>query len=125
LLDMAIPDVATENSAALLSALTGLAFTAEEVAAVGERVNNLARVFNIREGFSRKDDTLPERVLTEPLKAGNSKGQYISREELDQMLDEYYKERGWTPEGVPTREKLLALGLAEAASDLEKMGLGA
>jgi aldehyde:ferredoxin oxidoreductase len=125
LLDMAIPDVATENSAALLSALTGLGFTAEDVAAVGERVNNLARVFNIREGFTRKDDTLPERVLTEPLKAGNSKGQYISREELDQMLDEYYKERGWTPEGVPTREKLLALGLAEAASDLEKMGLGA
>lgn len=123
LLDMAVPAIAAQNSADLINAVAGLDFTAEDIAAVGERVNNLARVFNIREGFTRKDDTLPERILTEPLKAGNSKGQYISREELNLMLDEYYQERGWTPAGIPTRDKLLELGLPEAVEVLEKKGL--
>jgi aldehyde:ferredoxin oxidoreductase len=122
LLDMAVPEIAAENTADLVSAATGLEFTPEEVYQVGERVNNLARVFNIREGQRREDDTLPERLLTEPLKAGNSKGQYISRQELDQMLDEYYQERGWNDEGIPTREKLESLGLPEAIEALEKIG---
>ena len=122
LMDMAVPQMAAENTAGLVSAATGIEFTPEEVYRVGERLNNLARVFNIREGLRRSDDTLPERVLTEPLKAGNSKGQYISREELDQMLDEYYRERGWTLAGVPTREKLEALDLPEAIRTLEAMG---
>lgn len=123
LLDMAVPGIAAQNTADLVNAAAGLDLTPEEVARVGERVNNLARVFNIREGFTRKDDTLPERILTEPLRDGNSKGQYISREELDQMLDEYYKERGWTSAGVPTREKLIELDLQEALEVLEKKGL--
>ena len=123
LLDMAVPEIAAENTADLVSAATGLEFTPEEVYQVGERVNNLARVFNIREGQRREDDTLPERLLTEPLKAGNSKGQYISRQELDQMLDEYYQERGWNDEGIPTREKLESLGF-EAIEALEKLAWG-
>ena len=78
-----------------MEAVTGLSFTPEEVLKVGERVNNLAKAFNVREGFTRADDTLPERLMTEPLKAGASKGQVISREDLDKMLDEYYSLRGW------------------------------
>jgi aldehyde:ferredoxin oxidoreductase len=87
---------------------------------VGERVNNLAKVFNMLAGFTRDDDTFPERILTEPLKEGNSKGQYIPREDLNTMLDEYYEARGWTMDGVPTEEKLLSLGLENAVAAINK-----
>jgi len=77
------------------------------------------RAFNTREGLSRADDTLPERLLTEPLKAGASKGHFISKEELTQMLDEYYAARGWDVKtGAPTREKLSELGLDYVAEQL-------
>ena len=95
LLDMAVPAIATQNTADLMEAVTGLKYTAEEVEAVGERINNLARAFNVREGFTREDDTLPERLMTEPLKKGGSKGQFISKDDLKLMLDEYYTARGW------------------------------
>jgi len=86
---------------------------------VGERVNNLAKAFNVREGFTRADDTLPERLMTEPLKSGASKGQMISKADLDQMLDEYYTLRGWDVKtGMPSREKLTDLGLAYVADTL-------
>ncbi len=119
LLDMAVPDTACQNTATLMEAITGLVFTPEEVMRVGERVNNLAKAFNVREGFTRADDTLPERLMTEPLKAGASKGHVISREDLDTMLDEYYALRGWDVEtGTPTRAKLTELGLAYVADAL-------
>jgi len=112
LLDMAVAGFATENTANLMEAITGLTYTPDEVVKVGERINNLARAFNVREGFTREDDTLPERIMTEPLRGGASKGHFISREDLNQMLDEYYKERGWeVSTGAPTREKLKELGL--------------
>jgi aldehyde:ferredoxin oxidoreductase len=120
LLDMAVPDVACENTARLMEGVTGLNFTPEEVQEVGERVNNLAKAFNVREGFTRADDTLPERLMTEPLKAGASKGQVISKEDLDTMLDEYYTLRGWDVKtSVPTREKLTALRLEYVADGLK------
>jgi aldehyde:ferredoxin oxidoreductase len=119
LLDMAVPDTACQNTAALMEGVTGLSFTPEEVMEVGERVNNLARAFNVREGFTRADDTLPERLMTEPLQEGASKGHVISREDLDTMLDEYYSLRGWDVEtGTPTRAKLTELGLAYVADAL-------
>jgi len=119
LLDMAVPAIATQNTANLMEAVTGLKFTAEQVYQVGERLNNLARAFNLREGFTRADDTLPERLMTEPLKAGASKGHFISKDDLKQMLDEYYTARGWdVATGAPTREKLAELGLEYVASDL-------
>jgi aldehyde:ferredoxin oxidoreductase len=115
LMDMAVPHMAAQNTASLMEAATGLSFTAEEVHTVGERINNLARVFNSRAGLTRADDTLPERLLTEPIPGGASKGHFISKEELTQMLDEYYEARGWDVEtGVPTKEKLLSLGLDSA-----------
>ncbi len=122
LLDMAFPATAAQNAADMLNAVTGLNFTAADIEKVGERVNNLARAFNVREGFTRDDDSLPERILTEPLKEGGSKGHYISKAELNQMLDEYYTERGWTAQGVPTRQKLLELSLENAVAELEKAG---
>jgi aldehyde:ferredoxin oxidoreductase len=119
LLDMAVPATACQNTASLMEAVTGLSFTPEEVLEVGERVNNLAKAFNVREGFTRADDTLPERLMTEPLKAGGSKGQLISREDLDTMLDEYYSLRGWDVKtGMPTRAKLTDLRLEYVADAL-------
>lgn len=115
LLDGQIPDTVLQNNADLMTSLTGLEFTTEALMTVGERVNNLARAFNALAGFTRNDDTLPDRVLTEPLKGGSAEGQYISREDLKKMLDEYYELRNWTPQGVPTEAKLRSLGLDEAA----------
>lgn len=111
-----------EHMAELFNAVCGYNFTAEDVIKVGERINNLARAFNVREGISRKDDTFPERILTEPLKEGGSKGSYIPREQLDMMLDEYYEVRGWNKNGIPTEEKLKELGLEYVIEDLKKMG---
>jgi aldehyde:ferredoxin oxidoreductase len=120
LLDMAVPGIATKNTADLMEAVTGLTYTPEEVQAVGERVNNLAKAFNVGAGFTRSDDTLPERLLTEPLKGGGSKGNFISRDELKMMLDEYYTVRGWDVQtGKPTRKKLVELGIGYAADALK------
>ncbi len=111
ILDMAVPHMACQNTADLVSAATGMHLSADEVQQVGERVNNVARLFNGREGFSRKDDTFPKRLMTEPIKAGASAGQLISQGDLDAMLDEYYEARGWDKNGKPTAAKLNELGL--------------
>jgi aldehyde:ferredoxin oxidoreductase len=119
LLDMAVSAIATQNTADLMAAVTGLSYTPDEVQQVGERINNLARAFNAREGFTRADDTLPERLMTEPLKGGASKGHFISKDDLKQMLDEYYTERGWDlSTGSPTKAKLEELGLGYVADEL-------
>jgi aldehyde:ferredoxin oxidoreductase len=86
---------------------------------LGERIWNIERAFNIREGFSRKDDTFPERFLKEPMEDGPVKGQVF---ELEPMLDDYYQVRGWNREtGFPTREKLDSLDLSSVANELEKL----
>jgi len=106
-----VPAVACTNTADLVNAAAGTSFTAAEIEKIGERLNNIARLFNIGEGFSRKDDTFPKRILTEPIKEGASKGQLISQENLDEMLDEYYTDRGWDKNGTPTPAKLKELGI--------------
>jgi len=111
LLDMAVPAVACQNTADLINAAAGTNFTSAEIEKIGERLNNIARLFNIAEGFTRKDDTFPKRILTESIKAGASKGQLISQKDLDEMLDEYYMERGWDKNGKPTPAKLKELGI--------------
>jgi aldehyde:ferredoxin oxidoreductase len=119
LLDLVVAPIATQNTADLMEAVTGLSYTPEEIQRVGERINNLARVFNVKAGFTRADDKLPDRLMTEPLKEGASKGHVISKDDLNAMLDEYYRVRGWDIKtGIPTKEKLLELGLGYAAEDL-------
>jgi len=76
-------------------AAQGYDVTPEDVVRVGERLTNVARVWNLRAGFTRADDTLPERLLMEPLKTGASQGHRISPEDRDFMLDEYYRLHGW------------------------------
>lgn len=123
LIDMAMNAVAQKNTADMVTSASGVIFTPEDVEKVGERVNNIARIYNISAGFTRDDDTFPERILTEPIKDGGSKGHYISREDLKVMLDEYYTARNWTMDGVPTREKLEELGLKDGITKLEELGL--
>ena len=119
ILDMAVPHIARENTAALMRAVTGMMYAAPDIEKVGERINNLARAFNVREGFTRADDGLPERLMTEPLRHGASIGHLISRDDLSQMLDEYYAARGWDlATGVPTKAKLEELGLAYVTDQL-------
>ena len=95
----------------LLNKATGFNFTVEDYLKTGERIWNLTRLFNVREGITRKDDTLPPRFMEEPLPEGTTKGQVVTKEMLDEMLDEYYALRGWDKNGVPTEEKLKELGL--------------
>jgi len=101
-----------EDLAKLYTLVTGWETTPEEMRVKGERINNLARVINVREGLSRKDDTLPWKVMNVPIPdEGPSKGAHVTQEELDLMLDDYYEVRGWTRDGIPTPEKLKALGM--------------
>ena len=101
-----------EDLAKLYTLVTGWETTPEEMRLKGERINNLARVINVREGLGRKDDTLPWKVMNVPIPdEGPSKGAYVTQEELDMMLDDYYEARGWTRDGIPTPEKLKALGM--------------
>jgi aldehyde:ferredoxin oxidoreductase len=107
-----------------LNAITGMNFTVDDLMIVGERINNLCRCFNVREGNTRKDDYLPRRFMEDPLPDGPSKGQRIPKEELENMLDNYYELRGWdTKTGIPKQEKLKELGLEEAAKQLKNMKL--
>ena len=94
--------------AAQISGATGVDYTPEDIATVGERVYNMERMYNINVGFTKADDTLPDRMLHEPIPSGPMKG-HVSR--LDEMLPEYYAARGWDENGVPTEAKLQELGL--------------
>jgi len=100
----------------LYNAVTGLNISPSEVITIGERVVNLERGFNIRQGLTRKDDTLPDRFTKEPMPDGFAKGQIVN---LEPMISEYYECRGWDKDtGVPTRKKLEELGLEEVAQDI-------
>lgn len=106
---------------------TGIPMTAEELDKDGERIENLARLFNIREGKgTREYDTLPWKIKNTPVpEEGPAKGVVVSDEEHQLGLDDYYAARGWTSDGVPTVEKLNELGLGEYAyivKDLVKGG---
>jgi len=101
-----------KDLAALYSAVTGIEMTPEELRMAGERINNLGRLINIREGLTRKDDHMPWKVMNVPIPdEGVAKGSFVSQADLDLLLDDYYEVRGWTREGVPTLEKLSETGM--------------
>ncbi len=91
-----------------LNAVTGAEYTLDELTKAGERILNAERTFLLKAGFSRRDDTLPTRLTHEPLPEGPAKGLICH---LEEMLDEYYLERGWSRDGIPTEAKLKELGL--------------
>jgi aldehyde:ferredoxin oxidoreductase len=106
--------------AKLYGLVTGMEVSPQELAAVAERISTLARLINIREGLSRKDDTLPWKVMNEPIPDdGPAKGAVVTQDELDLMLDDYYESRGWTLDGVPKAVKLRELGMDELTGLVE------
>lgn len=104
--------VGEEYFARTLSAVTGIPYATGDLTKAGERIYNLERLYNTREGFGRAEDTLPQRLLSEPVPEGPSKG-WVNK--LEPMLKEYYRARGWDENGVPKKAKLADLGLAELA----------
>ncbi len=106
----------------IFRSITGWDITHEEMLTMGDRAWNLARAFNVREGVTRKDDILPDR-LSEPLPDGAVRGERISKWELENALYLYYELRGWNKEtGIPTKGKLGELGLQFVADELEGLG---
>ena len=95
----------------VIEAITGMNYTEDELLKIGERIHNMKGAFNAREGVTRKDWLLPTRILEEPIVDGPSKGSKISVDEMNLMLDDYMKARGWTSDGTPTPEKLAELGI--------------
>jgi aldehyde:ferredoxin oxidoreductase len=92
---------------------TGLEMTPEEIWTVAERAYNMERLFNLREGLTRKDDWLVDRYFDEPLPLGapGIRGLKLDREKFKRMIDEYYEHRGWDENGVPRPETLKRLGI--------------
>ena len=105
------------ESAAIYERVTGWPTTADDLTQAGERINNLKKLFNIREGWTRADDTLPPRVLDETLPTGVAQGVGLSRGDLDMMVESYYRARGWTDDGMIPESKLHELGLMDVISD--------
>jgi len=115
--------IGLEEMADLVTVCTGLKMDQEGLFRVAERVNNVERAFLVREGISRKDDTIHGRAMEEPVPSGPHKGERLDKKKFSKMLDEYYDAVGWDKEtGIPTRAKLESLGLTDVADDLEKMG---
>jgi aldehyde:ferredoxin oxidoreductase len=99
-----------EDYAKLLHAVTGVEVTGDQVMKIGEKIINIERLFNLREGITREDDSVVSRLLDEPSPSGPFKGKHLTREEFSRMLDEYYEFRGWSKEGIPPNpEAILSL----------------
>ncbi len=104
----------------LIDYAAGMKFSKGELMTVGERIYTIERLFNIREGFSRRDDTLPERYFKEPTPLGLpiAKGKKINRERFEKMLDEYYELHGWNKKGEPRGDTLKRLKLQSEPSHM-------
>ena len=102
-----------DESAAIYEHVTGWAMTPDDLKQAGERINNLKKLFNVREGWTPEDDTLPPRVLQEELPTGMVRGIGLSGDDLDMMIAGYYRARGWTDDGLVPDEKIRELGLAD------------
>lgn len=99
--------------ARILNAVSGTDYTSADVEMIGSRIHNLERLINLKLGFSKQDDTLPKRLLSEPLTEGLSKGHTVA---LEEMLQEYYEFRGWDDQGVPSARTIERFGLKEDLS---------
>jgi aldehyde:ferredoxin oxidoreductase len=107
--------ISAADTVAAVRAATGWDWTVEDLLRVGERATNLARVFIVREGFSRTDDVLPERLF-QPLENGALQGVALSRADFEAAMTELYRLKGWDPvTAAPTRERLEALDIGWAA----------
>jgi len=104
----------------ILEAVSGRDWVSEDYVAAGERIFNLEKCFNYREGFRREDDVIADRFFEEPLTAGMRKGAVLDRGEFESMMTEYYEGRGWDPKTTrPSDERLRALRLDFVIDELD------
>ena len=117
-----------DRFAELYSAVTGIKTDTSEIKLAGERIWNIFKALNVREGQTRNDDILPQ-IAFEPLQFGDQEfrmrdqfeTKFLTSEDIEQMKDDFYDESGWEVErGIPTKDKLIELGLADIAEELEK-----
>ncbi|MFC2068535.1 aldehyde ferredoxin oxidoreductase family protein [Chloroflexota bacterium] len=115
--------VGPTHLAKLYSACTGWQTTPQDIMNLGEKVFTQLKAYNVRQGFTRKEDNWPDRFYDEPLPEGPSKGVVLSRDTIARLLDEYYELRGWDKVlGMPTEQKFKELGLHDIATELVKLG---
>jgi aldehyde:ferredoxin oxidoreductase len=107
--------------AELYTLTTGIQANSKDLRKAGERITNLKKLFNIREGWNKTDDTLPPRIMRDPIPSGPMKGAKLSPEELEIFLTGYYKARGWDlATGFPKLRKMKELGLEGIARTIIK-----
>ncbi|MDR5672751.1 aldehyde ferredoxin oxidoreductase family protein [Halalkaliarchaeum sp. AArc-GB] len=107
----------SEGVRELVNAMTGFDLSRSEFLTAGERMYNLSKAYNVREGFSREDDRLPPR-FTETVPDGPSQGAFIDEAEYERELDRYYAVRGWDTQGVPLRETLSQLDIPDVGEEI-------
>jgi aldehyde:ferredoxin oxidoreductase len=110
-----------EKATQLFNLVTGKDWSMDEMLLKGQRIRNLERMFDVRQGMTREMDTLPNKFFDKPLTKGKYKGAVLDRGKFEQMKDEYYEQRGWDLKtGIPTKEKLTELGLEDTIADIPK-----
>jgi aldehyde:ferredoxin oxidoreductase len=109
-----------ESRAQMLSLVTGREYTADDLALINERVETLIRAFNLREGLTKKDDTIPKFYFEQE---SPKYGFKLDEKQFEKILEEYYDLRGWDKDGIPKKERLQALGLDYVEEDLKKRGI--
>jgi aldehyde:ferredoxin oxidoreductase len=107
-----------DKFAELYGLVSGIDLTADKLQRAGVRIYNLEKAYNIREGWAKKDDYPPPRIMKEPIPDGFSKGSVVTKKEFDMMLNAYFEARGWNDEGLPRKEKLIELGLEDMAESV-------
>lgn len=108
-----------EKAAQIFNLVTGKDWDIEKLMKTGERIRNLERMFDVRQGLRRADDTLPRKFFEKPLTRGKYEGAVLEKDKFEKMKDEYYQLRGWDHQtGIPTREKLVELGLEDVAAEV-------
>ncbi|MGD8443956.1 MAG: aldehyde ferredoxin oxidoreductase family protein, partial [Desulfobacterales bacterium] len=114
-----------EHYAELYSLITGTSKSWQDLLGISERIWQLTRAFSVREieGFGRHLDFPPARLYEDPIEDGPNQGHVIVKEDIHQLLTWYYAARGWSENGIPTREALISAGLAEVVEEFENRGL--
>jgi len=108
-----------DKFAELYRLVTGIDMTADKLQKAGERIYNLEKAYNIREGWTKKDDYPPPRIMKDPIPDGVAKGSVVKEQEFKMMLNAYFEARGWNSEGLPRKQKLIELGLEDVAEGVE------
>ena len=113
-----------EEYAELYSVITGDKKSWQELINVSERIWHLTRAFSVREidGFGRHLDFPPPRMVEDPIEDGPNQGHYLSKADIEKLLNWYYTARGWNGKGIPTQQTLTRVGLVDVAEDMQKLG---